>query len=135
MTALTEASPRINPDDWGQDHWRTFLYVETCCVDKGGVVDPRRVQTNHSRHPVRGNPLDGSSYGIRLKDRTLPGEDYDEWDCIEDMEHHGLLENDGTDNNPRYRLTAIGKSIAGQLRGHLSDGASCKTFTPSWPKD
>ena len=123
---------RIEPERWGRDHWATFAYVEVCCVDRGGCVDPGRVQTNFNRHPLMGNPRDGAAFGIRLADSELPGGAYDEWDCLDDLEMWGLLLNTGTDTNRRYRLTEAGKIIAGQLRGRKADGNRCATFRPVW---
>ena len=118
---------------WGKDHWCTFAYVETCCVDSHGRPNAHRVQTNHARHPFMGNPFDGEKYSIRLANgEELPGEDYDEWDCLDDMEAYGLLENLGTEINRQYRLTHVGKLIAGQLRGHKADGKNYATFQPQW---
>ena len=81
-------------EQWGRDHWSTFTYIETVCVEIViGIPGRRKIQTNHNRHPrlihfhSHASELDGARYGIRLKDGvTLPGPDYDEWDCLDDME-------------------------------------------------
>ena len=123
----------VEPHRWGKDHWSTFAYIETCCVDNRGIPDPQRLTTNHDRHSNMGNPRDGSAYSIRLANgEELPGDAYDEWDCLDDFEDCALLENIGTDLNRRYRLTETGKMIAGQLRGHKADGKNFATFRPRW---
>ena len=58
----------------------------------------------------------------------LPGPDYDEWDCLEDAEAEGLIENVGTGINPIYRMTDRGNEVAGLLRSHKSNGGSFSNF-------
>ena len=124
---------------WGKDHWSTFAYIETRCVDgmRGlGKPKPAHIQTNHNRHPFMGNVHDGSAYGIRLKGgETLPGPDYDEWDCIDDMENNGLINNIGTGINPVYRMTKRGNHIAGHLRAYKTQGGNYATFYPEMEID
>lgn len=120
------------PRHWGRDHYSVLLYIETCCVDGHGRPDGRHVQANHNRHPMMGNPLDGAAHGIRLADRVLPGPDYDEWDCLDDFETYGLIENIGTGLQRRYRLTDTGKAVAAQIRGHRADGGGVAGFEPDW---
>ena len=123
---------RIGPQRWGRDHWNVLCYIETCCVDGTGRPDPRSVQTNHARHPHMGNPLDGSTHGIRLNGEVLPGADYDEWDCLDDLEVFGLIENVGTGLNRRYRMTPTGQALAAQVRAHRANGGGVATFEPCW---
>ena len=124
---------RVSPDRWGKDHWSTFAYIEGRCVDHRGIPQPMNIQTNQNRHPGMGNNLNGEDYSIRLANgEELPGDQYDEWDCLDDMEAYGLLENVGTGINRRYRLTDTGKRIAGQLRGHKADGKNFASFQPAW---
>ena len=124
----------IPPDVWGRDHWSTFAYIETRCVDHNGEPAKQHVQANKNRHPHHlqshlGLDLDGAKYPIRLRDGfEIPGPEYDEWDCIDDMIAAGLLEGIGTGLYPVYRLTDLGKTVAGLLRGHKSDGGTFSTF-------
>ena len=127
---------------WGRDHWSVFAYVEHLCVNGVGgkpgygVPDLRRIQANLNRHseltsadPIFGTPHDGAAYGIRLGDGTeLPGPDYDEWDCLEDAEREGLIENVGTGIHPVFRMTDLGNEVAGLLRSHKANGGSLSTF-------
>lgn len=125
-------------EQWGRDHWSTFAYIETVCVERViGIPDRRKIQTNHNRHPhlihhhSHTPELDGARYGIRLKDGvTLPGPDYDEWDCLDDMEEAGLIVDVGTGINPAYRMTEKGCEIAAQLRKHKAMGGQYAEFTP-----
>ena len=53
------------------------------------------------RDGLRRPPPDGACFGIRLAGGvTLPGPDYNEWDCLADAEHEGLI-------------TSVGHSAAG----------------------
>lgn len=76
--------------------------------------------------------LDGAQYGIRLKGGvTLPGPDYDEWDCLNDMEEAGLIVDVGTGINPAYRMTEKGCDVAARLRKHKAMGGQYAEFTPN----
>ena len=140
MMETGEAAPKergIPMSRWGQDHWQVFAYIESVCVERSGLCwpDRRKIQANHNRHPLLvhyPNPdLDGAHWPIRLKgEEELPGPDYDEWDCIEDLEREGLLRNVGTGVNPAYRMTEAGSAIAGQLRRHKANGGDYKEFEP-----
>ena len=99
-----------------------------------GIPDCRKIQTNHNRHPhlayYHDRELDGAQYGIRLKDGvTRPGPDYDEWDCIDDMEEAGLIVDVVTGINPAYRMTEKGCDVAAQLRKHKAMGGQYAQFT------
>lgn len=109
--------------DWGRDHWGVFLYIEDVCVNRRGVPDLRRIQANENRHPglmgitPAGTFLDGAKFGIRLAGgRELPGPDYDEWDCIDDLEREGLIEEVGTILHPLFKMTEKGNKIASKRR-------------------
>ena len=127
----------IEMERWGKDHWSMLAYVESLCVDSLdgiGVPDFRRVQTNLNRHPglaVAGLSgfHDGAKYGIRLYGgEELPGPDYDEWDCIDDLECEGLIEIHGTGIHPAYVMTVKGQRLAGILRAHKAAGGKFAEF-------
>ena len=128
MIAPTEGIPMV---EWGEDHWSIFAYIETRCVDYQGKPNPLHIQTNRYRHPAMGNTHDGSAYSIRLKNRELPGPDYDEWDCLDDCEREGLLENIGTGINRAYKLTDKGLKIAAELRAFKANGGTFARFVPA----
>ena len=135
---LTKDDAGVKIEQWGKSHWSTFAYLETLCVDfSDGVARPdlARVSANLNRHPGLvgttpfGTVLDGSDYGIMLADgKTLPGPEYDEWDCIYDMECYGLLTSGGTGINPEYRLTDLGAAVVAQLRKHKAQGGKFGNF-------
>ena len=96
----------------------------TVCVDQRGVPDRRKVQCNLDRHPelisthpITGQPQDGAAYPIRLRHGEEIA-DYDEWDCLNDAQAAGFIENTGTGINPTFRMTEAGHRAAGQLRAH-----------------
>jgi len=84
-------------DFFGKDHWTTFAYAETVCVDHDGVLEPLRMRCNWRRHrpfaPTESprSPGDGAKYPTRLKEGIeLKG--HDDWDCLQDLENAGLIE-------------------------------------------
>ena len=72
---------------------------------------------------------DGSEFGIRLYGGTeLPGPDYDEWDCIFDLECYGLVKSLGTGIHPEYRMTEWGNKAAAELRKYRSQGGQLARY-------
>ena len=138
---IPPGTARVEPERWGKDHWSVFAYVETCVVDRRGRLDNRRIQANLNRHPAHaggradGSQVDGAKYPIRLRNgETLPGSDYDEWDCLDDLEWSGLIENTGTGLNRCYRMTSLGENLAQQVRANKGRGGSFAKFEPVWPQ-
>ena len=136
---------RIEMERWGRDHWSLLAYIESRCVNGiGGIGTPEhvRIQTNLNRHPgmanyspVTGGKIDGSEWGIRLANgETLPGPDYDEWDCIDDLEIQGLILNIGTGINPSYSMMPFGKVVASKYRAFRASGGHVNDFRydPAW---
>jgi len=118
----------INVNEFGRDHWSAFGYIETRIVDHGGVPQKNHLRCIVKRHPFFAHEGgDASRYPTRLKGRVQ--EDHDDWDCLEDLEGAGLLDNVGTGVNPVYRLTDLGREVAGRLRGHKGQGGTFATFT------
>jgi len=116
--------------EFGKDHWSTFAYLETCCVDNGGVVDIQRMRCAANRHPQFAHA--GSDNGIRYPTRTKRGEikNHDDWDCLDDCELVGLIENTGTALHRVYKITELGFAVAGQLRQHKANGENFDNFVP-----
>ena len=121
---------------WGKDHWSTLAYIETICVENRdglGMPKPAKIQTNLNRHPELafmsvtpfGSQLNGEQYGIRLAGGVeLPGTDYDEWDCIEDMCKAHLVLDVGFTGSPAFRLTALGSAVAAKVRAYKATGGN-----------
>lgn len=143
---------------FGKDHWTTFAYAETCCVDYGGVLDNRRMRCHPRRHrafaavlPFSGTLQDGSGYPTRLKCGILL-KNHDDWDALQDLEQAGLLKITADDiiktkRGPRraseqqrlargpfpqltcrVELTALGRQIASEYRAHLAAGKNSFEF-------
>lgn len=115
-------------EDFGRDHWSTFAYIETCVVDCGGRVAKERMRCIHKRHLFfahRGG--DASAYPTRLRGGRKRNE-HDDWDCLDDIEVAGLIENIGTGLNPIFLLTDFGREVAGKLRGHKGQGGTFDEF-------
>ena len=115
--------------DWGKDHWSLLGYLEYRCVNHKGFVQFNQMQCNKNRHPQylgispHGSELDGSKYGIRLAGkRQLPGPDYDEWDCIEDLMAEGLIRDIGFTMTPQFQITDKGWEIVKQVMKFKGEG-------------
>lgn len=131
-TEAVELKPRISIEEWGADHWSTFAYIETRCVDYNGEPNIQHMRCDGDRHPQFDHMTrmtgESGKYPTRFKTGELP--DHDDWDCLDDCELLGLLENKGTGLHRVYKLTALGKLVAGQLRSHKMNKGTFATFTP-----
>jgi len=121
-------------EQFGKDHWSTFIYIETRAVDHKGKLDNSHMRTDVDRHPM----LLGDSqkrFGV-CGDKKYPTclkggvdlEDHDDWDCIADLIAAGLIVDHITDVDLTYRLTEKGWQIASQLRQHKANGGWCSNF-------
>lgn len=117
---------------WGKDHWSLLAYVETVCVDKHGEIDLQRMRCDADRHPQYvylrgfGDELHSEKYPTLLRDGELP--DHDDWDCLDDLENAGLVENVGFTMRPKYAMTDRGHEIAAALRKHKATGGQYAKF-------
>lgn len=127
---------------FGKDHWSLLAYIETRCVDYGGVLDVAhlRIQNPMIGSPSTpfGRPTWKPEWGTRLagyflvngetnKEYQLPN--HDDLDCADDLEHAGYIENMGTGLHPAYKMTKLGNQIASLLRQHKANGKHYATFT------
>lgn len=119
--------PEFDVDDFGRDHWSTFGYLATRCIDHKGIPDKPHMRTNAKRHPLLDNGLDASGTPTRLK-RGVLLEGHDDWDCADDLIEHGFLLNLGTPMNPQYRLTEKGADAWRVLSLHRQEGRSFETY-------
>lgn len=104
---------------WGREHWQTFYLIELAVVTNSGRPDYNRIRCNNAKNPHRRSPgapfqQDYPPSTTLMNGTVLDG--YDDWDCIEDMIHAGLLEWNGTGASPMFALTCAGWKIASQLR-------------------
>ena len=130
---------------YGKDHWSLLAYVETVCVDHGGLIDIRKLSCNPNSHPLLQSGAHwNTKYSTRLRgffehpDRDDPEKaiaagvqlrDHDDWDCLEDLEQAGLI-NIVSLTTPKVELTTLGVDIAARLRAHKAAGQMFATFTP-----
>ena len=42
---------RTDVSQFGKDHWSTFAYIETRCVDRKGRLEKRNMRCDVDRHP------------------------------------------------------------------------------------
>lgn len=155
-----EPSQAISIDRWGKDHWSTLAYVETCVVDRKGVIDNRKMRCHprlQGRHvlyhrevvgimpfPGASQIHDGSKYPTRLKGGETV-EHHDDWSCLEDMMDARLVAIIKIRRSPKRRsvdydyfggsevvvkLTEAGYRVAGELRKHLAETNRASTFAP-----
>jgi hypothetical protein len=129
--ARTASEPAPTIDLFGKDHWSTFAYIETLCVDNRGVPSREHMRCHAGRHPLQlGSAGDGSRYPTRLKDGSTLA-NHDDWDCADDLETEGLIENVGSGVNPAYRMTDEGWRVGAKLREHKATGGVFHNFEPA----
>lgn len=127
-------------EQFGKDHWSTFAYAECCVVDRQ-FLDKRRLRCNPETHPLNAvNQNHGvcmhwdPKYGTRLKgffeDPSQQLESHDDWDCLDDLDHAGLLEVISV-ANAHVELMEKGMQIASELRIFKQKGGNFASFTPS----
>jgi len=114
---MSNAQEVIKREEWGRDHWSLLSYLETRCVDYGGLLAIPHLRS------------DGERYPTKLRDGSAEG--HNDFDCIDDLEAAGLIVNLGTGINPKIELTDNGWSISSILRRFKSKGGSYAQFAES----
>lgn len=122
---------------FGKDHWSVLAYLECCAVDAKGKLDLRRMRCDADRHPGLVNAvLDEiqlkKKYPTYLADRELLA-DHDDWDCVDDLEAAGFVEQVGTGIHPVIKMTELGLEVAAALRAHKAGGGYFALFR--WPRE
>ncbi len=125
----------IPTEKFGKDHWSTFAYLETLAVDNKGRPDNHRMRCDLDRHPAMDHAysgIGGQKYPTILAGGDeLP--DHDDWDCIDDLEAAGFVEQGGTGIHPVFKLTETGYRVAAALRKHKAEGGNFASFRIRWP--
>jgi hypothetical protein len=119
----------VPPKFFGKDHWSTFAYMETRCVDYKGVPDRRHMRCDPTRHPGLAHIAWKNDYPTLLAGMVKLSK-HDDWDCFYDLEEAGLLKDIGTGINPVAKLTKLGHTVAAALRKHKAEGKNFADF--SW---
>jgi len=115
---------------WGKDHWSVLAYVESACVDRGGMLEKRCLRCNEKKHPLLKNSLNPkweNSCCTRMKEGVIEG--HDDWDCLEDLEEMGFIEIISIIKG-FVKITEQGKSMVMEIRSHKADGGNYANFTP-----
>lgn len=117
----------VDIKQFGKDHWSLFAYAVTRAVDYKGVLDYKHMSSKI-------NPPLGvlSKPKPRLfgyfEDKSLCIEDYDDFDCLDDLEAAGLLLNIGTGLNPIVKITENGWGVSTALNQHKASGEMFASF-------
>ena len=98
---LVEEWDIIPMEKWGRDHQTLLTYIETRCVDQGGIPDPRHLRPGES--------------GTRLPGKVVLA-NHSDWNCIDDLVAADMLIRHGTGINPVFELTDAGWELAGKMR-------------------
>jgi hypothetical protein len=116
------ARPQIvTPEMFGRDHETTLLYIETRCVDYGGIVMREHMRCDVERHPLLAHSTTRHVHppeacpSTRLADGSLLSQ-HDDWDCVDDMIACGWIVEAGGVTEPRFMLTDAGFDEAHRLR-------------------
>lgn len=134
-------NPYIPISNWARDHWSVLLYLKSCDLNKGGIVDNRRMRVNPRLHRkfttstqmvIPGGPSD-----TKLRDGSVAA-NHDDWSCLEDMVKAGVLrayfrvKSKSSAFNcleARVSLTERGWSIVQSLERFKSRHGSYEEFT------
>ena len=140
---MSEIMNRIPVDQFAKDHWSTFAYVESCCVDsrdKMGLLDARRMRCNSERHPLLSAGICwDDKYSTRLKgfdssvetDKSFANgtlvKGHDDWDCLDDLENAGLIEIISLTQRAVI-MTKKGFKASASLRQFKAEGGNFRDF-------
>jgi len=123
---------------WGGDHWSVLAYVHSVVVN-GAAIEPSRMQTNPTRHPLLQGEAQRRSllpYNPDHCTRLIDPDgvvtylhEHDDWDCLDELEDAGLVEIVSLINGI-VRLTPDGFAVAQALVAHRGQGGSYATFQP-----
>lgn len=134
--------PHVPVRDWGSDHWKLVLHLETRAVDHRGQIDLRMLRTNIRRADRLkaesiGDRVGSSlsalawkpSYGTRLRPvngQTRVLEEHCDAACLLDFEREGLVVvHDWTDVEILEPLIVL----AHEIRRRLARGESITAYS------
>ena len=100
----------IDVEDFGRDHITTLMYLETRCVNYGGVINRQHMRGHLQRRPEQ--------YPTRLADGVLLHK-HDDFDCLDDYVRLGLAALDN--ERGRWSLTDEGWALAHRYRREKAD--------------
>lgn len=132
--AARRASGRRTPtlEDFGADHWSTFLYLASVAVGHSGVPENDRMRCDAARHPLLVGPVQRTMTAAPTSPTRMKGgarlADHDDWDCAADLATEGLLELGGTSLHPTVTLTQAGLRLVELLKRHRATGGKLEDF-------
>ena len=123
-------------EKFGKDHWSTFAYIVTRCVDYKGKPDNEHMRCDKKRHPHYAHRITiGGCSPTMLKgyfeDELKCVFNHDDWDCIDDLIEADLLnepELEGTGLFPVYKVTNLGWEVSVLINAHKSNGGYFSNF-------
>jgi hypothetical protein len=138
---IPEGDGYLPISEWGQDHWSTLVYLETCAVDGRGIVNNNRMRCNPRLHREFMSTAPGAytgepnKYPTRLANGCIQN-DHDDWSCLEDMVAAGLVKafflqvEDAAFGNSQavVEFLPAGRTIANDLRAHRAQHGNYKRF-------
>jgi hypothetical protein len=124
---------RVGTKTWGRDHYSLLLYLESCAVDKKGVVDDKRLRINADKRGF-GNGLGTGystwkpTYGTQYQGSAIPDPNHDDLDVLEDLEDIDWVKNLGTEVNPFVSITDAGRKVVSLVRDFRAKGGQLRDF-------
>lgn len=119
-------------ETFGKAHFSLLIYVESRCVDHGGVLDIAHIRVNSTTHPL----FNGHEYSTRAtwneQFGTLlnTGErlvDHDDIDCLDDLDNAGLIEIISLVNG-FMSMTDKGNELVSKIRSFKTNGGQLGDF-------
>ena len=129
----------IEEKKFGRDHWNLLAYIEYCCMNYEGKLNPQRMRIKHKTtgasgqcssewNPKYGTRLKGYVYDDKTTHEALLLKKHDDLDCLDDLENATIIKNKGSGLNPMVELTKKGIRICGKLTAHKQNGGYFSNF-------
>lgn len=122
--------PLTSPRDFGKDHWKLLVFIESCIVDHGGKIDVQRMRCHPERHPRMAHKKKWKfTDNTQLSDNRMR-QLHDDWDCLEDLRASGWVDASGDLWMSRHaiKLSRSGWLLAHMIRRHVGEGGTCADF-------
>ncbi len=144
LAKARKENDRIDSAFWGKEHWALLGYVETRCVDNKirpktswAELDRNHMRCDVDRHPQHANSANRSVPSKKYPTRLAEGielKDHDDYDCLDDLESHGLIIIGGTGMFPTVKMTKLGLEVSSELRAHKASGKNFAEFRRDLPR-
>jgi hypothetical protein len=140
-------SKMIDISQFGKDHWSLLAYCEYRAVNDKGRLDLKHLRCKNLNvattslgqnfwKPEYGtrlkgyfsNPIKYKGKKVKVTNSRYLLKNHDDFDCLNDLDHAGLIENLGTMLNPFVKLTEKGQRVAALLSVHKQNGGHFTDF-------